>query len=110
MATASMKQKFIFYRTAMSILLSLQHNQCKTAMPNKKIKGSLCEIVEKMNKKYDGLIGEGFNLGLDRRIVPVIVDDMVTGWKMQRCEDGVWTDMDEAPFTSMKALIKHYKD
>ena len=79
-------------------------------MPNKKIKGSLCEIVDKMNKKYDGLIGEGFNLGLDRRIVPVIVDDMVTGWKMQRCEDGVWTDMDEAPFTSMKALIKHYKD
>ena len=62
-------------------------------MPNKKIKGSLCEIVDKMNKKYDGLIGEGFNLG-----------------QMQRCEDGVWTDMDEAPFTSMKALIKHYKD
>jgi hypothetical protein len=79
-------------------------------MPNKEIKGSLCKIVDKMNTKYDGLIGNGFNLGLDRRVVPVIVDDMVTGWKMQRCENGVWTDMDETPFTSMKALIEHYKD
>ena len=79
-------------------------------MPNNKIKGSLSGIVDKMNKAYEGLIGEGFNLGMDRRVVPVMVDGAVTGWKMQRCEDGVWTDMDETPFTSMKALIKHYKD
>ena len=52
-------------------------------MPEKKIKGSLSGIVDKMNKKYDGLIGEGFNLGLDRRVVPVMSDGMVKGWKMQ---------------------------
>jgi len=78
-------------------------------MPNKIIKGSLSEIVEKMNQKYDGLIGEGFNLGLDRRIVPVMIDGSVSGWKMQRCENNEWVDMDEMPFESMQALIEHYK-
>ena len=78
-------------------------------MPNKIIKGSLSEIVEKMNQKYDGLIGEGFNLGLDRRIVPVMIDGSVSGWKMQRCENNEWVDMDEMPFDSMQALIEHYK-
>ena len=69
-------------------------------MPNKNIKGSLSGIVDKMNKKYDGL---------DRRIVPVMVDGAVAGWKMQRCEDDVWVDMDETPFESMEALIAFYK-
>ena len=78
-------------------------------MSNKKTKGSLSGIVDKMNEKYDGLIGEGFNLGLDRRISPVMVDGAVTGWKMQRCENGEWMDVDETPFESMEALIKHYK-
>ena len=78
-------------------------------MPNKKIKGSLYEIIDKMNQKYDGLIGEGFNLGLDRRVVPVIVDDMVTGWKMQRSEDDIWVDMEDGPFETMEALIAFYK-
>lgn len=78
-------------------------------MPNKIIKGSLSEIVEKMNQKYDGLIGEGFNLGLDRRIVPVMIDGSVSGWKMQRCENDEWVDMDETPFESIQALIEHYK-
>ena len=78
-------------------------------MPNKIIKGSLSEIVEKMNQKYDGLIGEGFNLGLDRRIVPVMIDGSVSGWKMQRCENDEWVDMDEMPFESIQALIEHYK-
>ena len=78
-------------------------------MPNKIIKGSLSEIVEKMNQKYDGLIGEGFNLGLDRRIVPVIIDGSVSGWKMQRCENDEWVDMDETPFENIQALIEHYK-
>ena len=80
-----------------------------TAMPNKTIKGSLSEIVDKMNKKYDGLIGEGFNLGLDRRVVPVVIDGLVTGCKMQRYENNEWLDMDETPFESMQALIEHYK-
>ena len=78
-------------------------------MSNKKTKGSLSGIVDKMNEKYDGLIGEGFNLGLDRRIIPVMVDGAVTGWKMQRCENNKWMDVDETPFESMEALIKHYK-
>lgn len=79
-------------------------------MPEKKIKGSLSGIVDKMNEVYDGLIGEGLNLGMDRRVVPVMADGVVSGWKMQRCEDDVWVDLDEAPFESMEDLIAFYKD
>jgi hypothetical protein len=79
-------------------------------MPEKKIKGSLSGIVDKMNEVYDGLIGEGLNLGMDRRVVPVMADGVVSGWKMQRCEDDVWVDLDETPFESMKDLIAFYKD
>ena len=78
-------------------------------MPEKKIKGSLSGIVDKMNKTYDGLIGEGFNLGLDRRVMPVMADGAVTGWKMQRLENDVWVDLDEKPFATMKELIVYYK-
>ena len=78
-------------------------------MPDKKIKGSLSGIVEKMNKTYDGLIGEGFNLGLNRRVVPVMADGEVTGWKMQCLENEVWVDMDEKPFATMEELIAYYK-
>ena len=78
-------------------------------MSNAKIKGSLSGIVDKMNKTYDGLIGEGFNLGLDRRVVPVMVDGAVTGWKMQRLEEDVWVDLDKTPFKTMEELIAHYK-
>lgn len=81
----------------------------RNPMPNKQIKGSLSGIVDKMNKTYDRLIGEGFNLGLDRRVVPVMVDGAVTGWKMQHCEDDVWIDLDDTPFESMEELIEHYK-
>lgn len=77
-------------------------------MPEKRIKGSL--IVDMMNMKYDGLIGEGFNLGLDRRVVPVMVDGSVVGWKMQCCDDGVWVDLDDGPFESMEELIAFYKE
>ncbi len=79
-------------------------------MPDKKIKGSLSGIVDKMNKAYDGLIGEGFNLGLDRRVVPVMDDGAVTGWRMQRFDEGVWVDLDEEPFATMKELIAYYKN
>ena len=79
-------------------------------MPDKKIKGSLAEIVDKMNKAYDGLIGEGFNLGLDRRVVPVMVGGAVTGWRMQRLDEGVWLDLDEKPFATMEELIAFYKN
>ena len=79
-------------------------------MSNKKTKGSLSGIVDKMNEKYDGLIGEGFNLGLDRRIIPIMVDGTVTGWKMQRCENDEWMDLDETPFKTMEELIEYYKN
>lgn len=79
-------------------------------MTDKKIKGSLSGIVDKMNKKYDGLIGEGFNLGLDRRVVPVMVDEAVVGWKMQRLENNVWVDLNEKPFATMGELIAFYKE
>lgn len=78
-------------------------------MPENKIKGSLASIVDKMNQAYDGLIGEGFNLGLDRRVVPVMEEGEVTGWKMQRLEDDVWTDLDKKTFTTMAELIAFYK-
>ena len=78
-------------------------------MPNTKIKGSLSGIVDKMNKTYDGLIDEGFNLGLDRRVVPVMADSMVLGWKMQRLENDVWMDLDDKPFATMGELIAYYK-
>ena len=78
-------------------------------MPDKKIKGSLSGIVDKMNAAYDGLIGQGFNLGMDRRVVPVMTDGAVAGWKMQRLEDDVWVDLDEKPFATMGELIAHYR-
>ena len=78
-------------------------------MSDKIIKGSLSSIVDKMNMTYDGLIGEGFNLGLDRRVVPVMADGAVAGWKMQRLENDVWIDLDEKPFATMGELIAHYK-
>ena len=78
-------------------------------MPNKRTKGSLSGIVDKMNQAYDGLIGEGFSPGVGRRIVPVMIDGMVSGWKMQCCENDIWVDLDDTPFESMEALIEHYK-
>ena len=79
-------------------------------MPDNRIKGSLSVIVTKMNAVYDGLMGEGFNLGMDRRVMPVMAGGVVSGWKMQRLENDVWVDLDEAPFESMEDLIAFYKD
>lgn len=79
-------------------------------MPERKTKGSLLGIVAKMNEAYDGLIGEGFNLGLDRRVVPVMADGEVKGWKMQRLEDGVWVDLGDGPFETMGKLIAYFKN
>ena len=78
-------------------------------MPDKKIKGSLSGIVDEMNKVYNGLIGEDFNLGLDRRVVPVMIDGVVKGWKMQRLEDDVWVDLDDGPFETMEEMIAYHK-
>ena len=79
-------------------------------MSSKKIKRSLSEIVDNMNKVYDGRIGTGFNLGLDRRVVPVMKDGTVTGWKMQRLENDLWVDLDEGTFKTIEELITYYKE
>ena len=78
-------------------------------MPDKKIKGSLAGIVDKMNKTYNGLIGEGFSPGIGRRIVPVMENGGVEGWKMQRQEGDGWMDLDGKLFRSMEELIAYYK-
>ena len=77
-------------------------------MQSKKMK-SLSEIVDKMNKAYDGLIGHGFSPGVGRRVVPVMAENEVLGWKMQRYENEEWVDLDETPFTTIEELIAHYK-
>lgn len=78
-------------------------------MQSKKMK-SLSEIVDKMNKAYDGLIGQGFSPGMGRRVVPVMAENEVLGWKMQRYENEEWVDQDETPFTTIEELIAHYKN
>lgn len=77
-------------------------------MQSKKMK-SLSEIVDKMNKAYDGLIGQGFSPGVGRRVVPVMAENEVLGWKMQHFENDEWVDLDETPFTTIEELIAHYK-
>ena len=78
-------------------------------MQSKKMK-SLSEIVDKMNKAYDGLIGQGFSPGVGRRVVPVMAENEVLGWKMQCFENEEWVDLDETPFTTIEELIAHYKN
>ena len=78
-------------------------------MQNKKIKGSLSGIVDKMNQAYDGLIGEGFSPGVGKRIVPIMVDGEVTGWRMQHFENDTWSDLDGKTFATMTELIAFYK-
>ncbi len=72
--------------------------------------GSLASIVDKMNEAYDGVIGDGFNLGVDRRVVPVMVDNEVTGWRIQRVVGDVWVDLCDETFNSMRELIERYRD
>ena len=78
-------------------------------MQEKEIEGSLSGIVDKMNKAYDGLLGEGFSPGVGRRIVPVMLDGEVSGWKMQCYENDAWMDLDETFFETMGELIEHYR-
>ena len=78
-------------------------------MQNKNLKGSLSEIVNKMNETYGELIS-GFSPGINRRVMPVVIDGEVTGWKMQFYENDVWVDLDEEPFGTMEKLIEHYKN
>lgn len=81
-------------------------------MAKKKIEDSvsLVNIVDKMNEVYDGVIGDGFNLGVDKRVVPVMVDDEVVGWRIQKIVGDVWVDLCDEAFNTMKELIARYRD
>ncbi len=78
---------------------------------NKRCGVSLSNIVDKMNEAYEGVIGDGFNLGVDRRIVPVMVNDEVVGWRIQRqISENTWVDLCDETFNTMKELIERYRD
>ena len=78
-------------------------------MKDKKIKGSLSELVDKIHETYHGFIKDGFSPGVDRRVVPVMKDGELSGWKMQCYENDVWVDFDGASFETMEELIEYYK-
>ena len=63
-----------------------------------------------MNETYNGLIGEGFSPGINRRVVPEMINGEVAGWKMQCRENDTWTDLDETPFDTIEELIAFYKN
>ena len=42
--------------------------------------------------------------------MPVMIDDVVSGWKMQRCENDVWVDLDETIFETIEELVAYYKN
>lgn len=86
------------------------HSHAIIRMPDKHIKGSLSGIVDKMNEAYNSLLGDGFSPGINRRIVPEMVDGTVAGWKMQCYENDTWVDLNETPFESMEKLIAYYKE
>ena len=72
---------------------------------------SLTSIVGKMNEAYDGVIGDGFNLGVDRRIIPVMTNDVVIGWRIQKqISENTWVDLCDETFNSMNELIDRYRD
>ena len=77
--------------------------------PNKSIKGSLSGIVAKMNATYHGLIGKGFSPGVGHRVMPVMFDNAVVGWKMQRQENDAWVDLEDGLFDNIEELIAFYK-
>ena len=73
--------------------------------------GSLANIVDKMNEAYDGVIGDGFNLGVDKRVIPVMADEKVVGWRIQRqINENTWIDLCDENFNSMKELIDRYRN
>jgi hypothetical protein len=72
---------------------------------------SLSGIVDKMNDMYEGVIGDGFNLGVDKRIIPVMVNDKVVGWRIQKqITENSWVDLCDETFNTMKELIDRYRD
>ena len=71
---------------------------------------SLSGIVDKMNDMYEGVIGDGFNLGVDKRIIPVMANDEVVGWRIQKqIGENTWADLCDETFNSMNELIDRYR-
>jgi hypothetical protein len=71
---------------------------------------SLSGIVDKMNDMYEGVIGDGFNLGVDKRIIPVMVNDKVVGWRIQKqISENSWVDLCDETFNTTKELIDRYR-
>ena len=77
---------------------------------NKKDSLSLSGIVDKMNEKYDGLVWDGFNLGVDKRIIPIMVDDKLMGWRIQKQTGDIWVDICDKTFNTMEELINNLKE
>jgi len=72
---------------------------------------SLSGIVDTMNDMYEGVIGDGFNLGVDKRIIPVMANDEVVGWRIQKqITENTWVDLCDETFNSMNELIDRYRD
>ncbi|MBP5723269.1 MAG: hypothetical protein J6X18_06825 [Bacteroidales bacterium] len=72
-------------------------------------KNSLVSIVEKMNEAYDGKVGDSFNLGVDRRVVPLFDSNGVCAWKVQKMIGDVWVDECHEVFNTMEELISRLK-
>ena len=72
---------------------------------------SLSGIVDKMNDMYEGVIGDGFNLGVDKRIIPIMMNDEVVGWRIQKqIGENTWVDLCDETFNSMNELIDRYRN
>lgn len=72
---------------------------------------SLKSLVKQMNKEYPGKIGDDFNLGVNKRVVPVYSQDgVLSGWKIQQNvgEDN-WVDICNEVFNTMEELISRNK-
>ena len=64
---------------------------------------SLSGIVDKMNDMYEGVIGDGFNLGVDK------IDSAITSIQKQIGEN-TWVDLCDETFNSMNELIDRYRN
>ena len=72
-------------------------------------KNSLVSIVEKMNEAYDGKVRDSFNLGVDRRVVPLFDENGVCAWNVQKMIGDVWVDECHEVFNTMEELISRLK-
>ena len=74
-------------------------------MNNDEITGSLRNVVDRMNEVYPHTVDDTFNIGVDTRVIPVHVNEEITGWKIQRLVGDVWVDDCDKIFNTMEELI-----